>query len=81
MNDFQTVRRFKHIDKFKDDVDYIEYFEDESVIFVLKDGDKVLGSKADVTGFEKMVEQEIWEELKSYRIWPSTEVHMFRDCY
>ena len=80
MNKFQTVRRFKHIKKFKDDVDHIEYHEDGYVIFILKDGDKVLGDKADVNGFEKMVNAKIWEELKSYKIWPSSEIHLFRDC-
>jgi hypothetical protein len=81
MDDYQTVRRFSHIEKFRDDVDHIEYYEDEHVVFVLKDGDKVIGNKADVRGFEKMVSEGIWKELKTYRIWPSTEVHMFRDCY
>jgi hypothetical protein len=78
MNEFQTVRRFKHVEKFKDDVDHIEYHEDGYVTFILKDGDKVLGNKADVNGFEILVNEKIWEELKSYKIWSSTEAHLFR---
>ena len=81
MKNFQTVRRFKHINKFKDDVDHIEYYENGSIIFILKDGDKIIGKKSDVKGFEILVNAEIWEELKAYNIWSSTEVHMFRDCY
>jgi len=81
MKEFQTVRSFRHADKFKDDVDRIEYYENGRIVFILKDGDKVVGNKADIKGFEILVNAKIWEELKSYRIWPSSEVHMFRDCY
>jgi hypothetical protein len=81
MYDFQTVRRFTHIEKFKDDVDHIEYYEDGYVTFILKDGDKVLGNKADINGFEKMVNEKKWKELKSYKIWSSSESHLFKDLY
>jgi hypothetical protein len=81
MNDFHTVRRFTHVDKFKDDVSYIEYHDNKSVVFILNNGDKILGGKVDIKGFEVMVNQKKWKELKSYQIWPSTESHLFRDCY
>ncbi|MCP3965099.1 MAG: hypothetical protein GY718_01920 [Lentisphaerae bacterium] len=81
MDDFQTVRIFTHVKGFKDDVEYIEYHETGRIVFVLKDGDRVFGGYGDVKGFERMVECGLWKELKAYRIWPSTEAHIFKDCY
>ncbi len=76
-----TIRRFQHIEGFKDDVDYIEYYEDTSIVFVLENGDKILGRKVDVSEFEVLVQKGVWKELDSFKIYPNTKSNIFKDLF
>jgi hypothetical protein len=74
------VRRFKHKEGFRDDTDYIELFEDGTYVFVLNNGNKVLGeSKFADEWFVTNVDKGIWEELDPIRIYKNTGENLFDD--
>ncbi len=79
MNNFEKVRVFTNTIKFKDDVSHIEYYEDGHIMLILKDGDKIIGSKNDIENYETLVKLKIWKELKPHKIWASAEAHISRE--
>jgi hypothetical protein len=75
----EEVRRFVHKSGFKDDVAWVEYYKNKDTLFVLDDGNKVMGSAYGLAGMENMVSSGDWIELKPFTIYEFPEQQIFED--
>ncbi len=77
----EQVRRFTHVNGFKDDVAWIEYYKDNDLLYVLDDGNKVIGNAYSIDGMEQMVSEGKWVELKPFIIYDYPEQQIFKDKF